>query len=146
VAILLFLKSLSGKTPAGRGYNCGMPDQGMILFAHGARDTRWAEPFERLKTRVEARRPDLAVALAYLEHLPPDLAAAAVALAARGALRVRIVPLFFGRGGHLRDDFPQHVARAQAAAPAVEIEITAAAGEDAAVVEALADFALANLD
>ena len=121
-----------------------MADRGIVLFAHGARDLRWAEPFERLRSRVETRRPDLVVALAFLEHLQPDLASAIRALADRGVTRVRIVPLFFGRGGHLRDDFPQHVARARAAAPAVAIEVSPAAGEDPAVIEALADFALAG--
>ena len=41
-----------------RSYNCRMT--GLILFAHGARDPRWAEPFERLKRKVEAARPGLA--------------------------------------------------------------------------------------
>jgi sirohydrochlorin cobaltochelatase len=122
-----------------------MADRGIVLFAHGARDVRWAEPFERLRSRVEARRPDLTVRLAFLEHLKPDLADAVRALADRGVTRVRIVPLFFGRGGHLRDDFPRHVALAQAAAPAVAIDVAPAAGEDPAVIEALADFALAGV-
>jgi len=122
-----------------------MTDRGVVLFAHGARDVRWAEPFERLRARVEARRPDLAVALAYLEHMQPDLAHAVRSLADRGVTRVRIVPLFFGRGGHLREDFPQHVARARAAAPEVAIEVAQAAGEDPAVIEALADFALTDM-
>lgn len=122
-----------------------MADRGMVLFAHGARDVQWAEPFERLRARIEARRPDLAVALAYLEHMEPDLALAVRALADRGVRRVRVVPLFFGRGGHLRDDFPRHVARAQEAAPEVAIEVAPAAGEDPSVIEALADFALADM-
>jgi sirohydrochlorin cobaltochelatase len=122
-----------------------MTDRGMVLFAHGARDVRWAEPFERLRARIEARRPDLVVALAFLEHMQPDLAGAIRAMADRGVARVRVVPLFFGRGGHLREDFPQHVARAQAAAPAVSIDVAPAAGEDPAVIEALADFALADM-
>ena len=122
-----------------------MADRGMVLFAHGARDVRWAEPFERLRVRIEARRPDLAVTIAFLEHMEPDLGQAVRALAERGVTRVRVVPLFFGRGGHLRDDFPRHVARAQAAAPAVAIDVAPAAGEDPSVIEALADFALADM-
>ncbi len=123
-----------------------MAERGVVLFAHGARDTRWAEPFEHLRARVQARRPDVAVALAYLEHMQPDLPSAVRALADRGAVRLRVVPLFFGRGGHLREDFPRHLAAAQAAAPEVALDVARAAGEDAAVIEALADFALADLD
>jgi sirohydrochlorin cobaltochelatase len=123
-----------------------MADRGLILFAHGARDLRWAEPFERLLCRLQERRPDLPAALAFLEHIAPDLPTAARQLAGRGVVRIRIVPLFFGRGGHLREDFPRMVAGAQEAAPGVDFEITPAAGEDAAMIEALADFALAGLD
>ena len=122
-----------------------MADRGVVLFAHGARDARWAEPFEHLRARVEARRPDVAVALAFLENMEPDLPTAVRTLADRGITRVHVVPLFFGRGGHLREDFPQHVARAQAAVPAVAIDVAVAAGEDPAVIEALANFALAAI-
>jgi sirohydrochlorin cobaltochelatase len=123
-----------------------MADRGLILFAHGARDPRWAEPFEKLLGRVQARRPDVPAALAFLEHLAPDLPTAARQLASRGVSRIRIVPVFFGRGGHLREDFPRIVARAREAAPGVGFEITPAAGEDAALIEALADFALSGMD
>ena len=122
-----------------------MADAGIVLLAHGARDRRWAEPFEQLRERLRARRPDLAIELAFLEHMSPDLAEAATALAARGVRNVRVVPLFFGRGGHLRNDFPLEVTRAQAAAPAIMFEIVEAAGEDPAVLDALADFALSGL-
>jgi len=122
-----------------------MTERGVVLFAHGARDPRWAEPFERLRAIVAARRPDAAVTLAFLETMQPDLATASRAMAARGVKQLRVVPLFFGRGGHLREDFPRQVAEARAAAPGVEFEILAAAGEDAGVAEALADFALAGL-
>jgi len=123
-----------------------MTEQGIVLFAHGARDARWAEPFVRLRALVTARRPDAQVALAFLEHMAPDLADATRELAALGVTRLRVVPLFFGRGGHLREDFPGHVARAQAAVPGLVIEVTEAAGESDAVLAALADFVVAGLE
>lgn len=116
--------------------------RGVILYVHGARDARWAEPFVRLRERVAAMSPDDVVALAYLEHLSPDLPAAAAHLAALGIDHVRVVPMFFGRGGHLRDDFPRQLREAREAAPAVAFEITDAAGESDEVLQALAEFAL----
>jgi len=115
---------------------------GLILYVHGARDPRWAEPFERLRDRIAMRAPDRPLAVAFLEHLRPDLSGAAAAMAANGVRRIRIVPLFFGRGGHLREDFPQQLAAARAGLPDVQFEVTEAAGENDAVLEALADFAL----
>ena len=116
--------------------------QGLILYVHGARDPRWAEPFERLRERIAAQAPHCIVTLAFLEHMAPDLATAAVRLAAQGADAVRIVPMFFGRGGHLRDDFPRQLEAARMAAPAVTLVVTEAAGESEQVQDALAEFAL----
>lgn len=112
----------------------------VILFAHGARDPRWAEPFLRIVDRVRATAPDLAVELAYLEHLAPNLEDAARGLALAGAGAIRVVPLFFGRGGHLRVDVPRLVAAIAAELPDVTIELAPPAGDDDAVIDALAAF------
>ena len=123
-----------------------MAEIGLILFAHGARDARWAAPFEALLARLRERRPELPVALAFLEHMSPDLRSAALGLAAQGARRIRVVPLFFGRGGHLREDFPAQLAAVRSAHPEIDFEIAPAAGEPPPVIDALADFALDGLD
>jgi len=115
---------------------------GVILYAHGARDARWAEPFERLRDKVAARHPG-PVSLAFLEHGTPDLTAAAQRMAMEGVERVRVVPMFFGRGGHLRQDLPRQLVAARVAVPAVAFDVTEAAGESEAVLDALAAFALA---
>ncbi len=114
----------------------------IILLAHGARDPRWGEPFQRIADRVRAVAPELVVEMAYLEHLFPDLAEAARRLAARGAQRIRVVPLFFGRGGHLREDVPRQIAAVRKALPGVALELALPAGEDDAVIDALAAFCI----
>jgi sirohydrochlorin cobaltochelatase len=114
----------------------------IILFAHGARDSRWAEPFLRIAERVRASAPDLAVELAYLECIEPSLEVAARRLADGGAREIRVVPLFFGRGGHLRVEVPRLVASTAAALPEVTIELRRPAGDDDAVIDALAAFCL----
>jgi sirohydrochlorin cobaltochelatase len=112
----------------------------IILFAHGARDERWAEPFERIASKVRAAAPGLLVELAYLEHLEPSLEQATRRLAKLGATAIRVVPLFLGRGGHLRGDVPRLIAAAAAALPGVSIELARSAGEDDALVDALAAY------
>lgn len=116
--------------------------EGIILYVHGARDSRWAEPFVRLRERVAARAPQRMVAIAFLDYISPDLVTAVRQLSAQGVARIRIVPMFFGRGGHLREDFPRQLDAARAAAPGVTFEVTEAAGESDAVLEVLAAFAL----
>ena len=114
----------------------------ILLLAHGARDARWAEPFNRVADRVRAAAPGLPVEMAYLEHLAPSLEEAIRRLADQGVRSVRIVPLFFGRGGHLRDDVPRRVAAIAAMLPGVAIDVTLPAGDDDAVQDALASFCL----
>jgi sirohydrochlorin cobaltochelatase len=119
-----------------------MTFQGVVLFAHGARDPRWAEPFVAVVARIRAERPGLPVALAFLEHLQPDLPAAVRKMAAQGVSRARIVPLFFGRGGHLREDLPKLLEQVRREVPGVELDVMGAAGEDETIQAALAAFAL----
>ena len=117
--------------------------QAIVLFAHGARDPRWAEPFEAVAAQVRAAAPGCAVVLAFLELMAPSLGDAVAGLVAAGATRVDVVPLFLGSGGHLRSDLPPLVDALRAAHPAVEVRLHAAIGEHAAVVEAMAAAAVA---
>ncbi len=120
--------------------------RGLILYAHGARDPRWSAPFESLLAGVRERRPDVPVELAFLDYLEPDLATAALRLAELGVKHISIVPLFFGRGGHLRQDVPKQLELAQRALPAISFNMTEAAGEAPEIIDALADFALRGID
>ncbi len=79
---------------------------GLLLFAHGARDPAWARPFEIVTERLRAARPDTPLAMAYLELMSPDMEQAAAQLAAAGCTRVHVLPLFLGTGGHVRRDVP----------------------------------------
>ena len=110
----------------------------MVLFAHGARDPRWAAPFEAVAAAVRAAEPSRPVVIAFLELMRPDLAEAVDGLAAAGSTRIDIVPLFLGTGGHLRKDLPPLVEAARGRHPAVSIHLHPAIGEDAAVTLAMA--------
>ena len=114
---------------------------GLILFGHGSRDPRWAEPFERLAARVR-EQGSAEVRLAYLELMTPDLATAAGELIAGGARSIHIVPVFFGQGGHVRSDLPTLVDALRRRHPGVNFHCAAAIGEDEAVIEALAGYCL----
>lgn len=123
-----------------------MSKVGLILFAHGSRDPRWAEPFEAVRQAVLERAPGLPVRLAYLELMTPDLATAADALVAEGCTRIEVLPLFLGTGGHLRRDLPPLVAAIGARHPQVTAQLHTAAGEAPALTAAMAEHALSLLD
>jgi sirohydrochlorin cobaltochelatase len=115
---------------------------GLILFAHGARDARWAAPFEAVAERLRARQPTLPVRLAFLELMAPTLADAAAAMAAEGCTRLVVVPMFLGSGGHVRQDLPRLVDALRAAHPGLHVALAGAIGEQPEVLAAMADAAL----
>jgi len=119
---------------------------GLILFAHGARDPRWAAPFEAVRARVQARRPGLPVTLAFLELMTPDLPTAGREMAAAGCDAVTVLPLFLGSGGHVRRDLPQLVDQLRADHPGVRWTLLPPAGEQPDVIDSLAGVALAALE
>ncbi|MDR5756230.1 CbiX/SirB N-terminal domain-containing protein [Caballeronia sp. LZ035] len=118
-----------------------MSKHGIILFGHGARDPRWAEPFERLAAKLRTARGE-PVALAFLELMTPDLPTAVASQVADGCDAITVVPVFFGQGGHVRKDLPEIVARCQAMHPDVTIQCATAVGEDDAVLDAVAGYCL----
>jgi sirohydrochlorin cobaltochelatase len=119
--------------------------EGLILFAHGARDPRWREPFERLAAKARAARPDVSVSLAFLELMGPTLEAAVDRLVEEGCSAIRVVPVFLGQGGHVREDLPAAVERARARRPGIAIELRGAVGEDDAVLDRIAAVAVEGL-
>ncbi|QWD60461.1 sirohydrochlorin chelatase [Polynucleobacter sp. MWH-UH35A] len=112
----------------------------IILFGHGARDVRWREPFDRLIGLWRAQHAGTPVELAFLEMMQPSLEEAVAALAGGGATQIIVVPVFFGQGGHLRNDFPALLEECRGKFPGVELSATPAVGEDLAVLQAIIDF------
>jgi sirohydrochlorin cobaltochelatase len=55
---------------------------------------------------------------------------------------ITVVPVFFGQGGHVRKDLPEAIERCRARHAGVEIRCAVAAGEDEAVLDALAQYCL----
>ena len=112
--------------------------RGLLLFAHGARDPRWAGPFEAVARRVRDHDPARVVRLAFLEFMLPSLRDAGTALAQAGCTRVDVVPLFLGAGGHVRKDLPALLEDLSAAWPDVQWRLQGAIGERDSVIEAMA--------
>jgi len=107
---------------------------GIVLFAHGSRDRDWARPFNQLAD-ILRKKHDGPVAVAYLESMSPTLEEA---IAALGVNNVRVVPVFLGQGGHVKDDLPKLIAAAQKKHASVTIRLEPAIGEQPSVIEAIA--------
>ena len=111
--------------------------RGIVLFAHGARDPGWARPFEAIRDRVRAQRPEYPIALAYLEIMSPGLAEAIDAVVAEGASSVTVYPLFMAQGGHLKDDLPRMLEPVRARHPHIPVALEAAIGDVPELLDAI---------
>ncbi len=117
--------------------------EGVVLLAHGSADPEWSRPFEAIALALKKRLPAVSVALAYLEH-GASLEEALAGLSAKGALSVRVVPVFLGLGGHAKEDVPRLFEAARAAHPNLRLALERALGERPELAEALASLIAAR--
>jgi sirohydrochlorin cobaltochelatase len=119
------------------------PPRAILLLAHGSRDPLWRAPIEAVAAQIRASEPGTPVRCAYLELCAPTLAEAVADVIAAGARAVRVFPLFFGVGKHVREDLPLLVAQIQASHPGIAIELLPTAGEYPELTALMAGIALA---
>ncbi|MCH8620643.1 CbiX/SirB N-terminal domain-containing protein [Undibacterium sp. TS12] len=114
----------------------------LVLFAHGARDPRWAAPFQRLQKMTQESRPDMTVELAFLELMTPSLPDLVAQLVRDGCQSVTVAPVFLGQGGHVQRDLPALAEQMRTTYPDLEFNIKNAVGEDETVLMAIRDYCL----
>ncbi len=115
-----------------------MSSTAVILFAHGAREPEWAQPFEAVRDRLRAAGTP--ATLAFLEFMSPSLEEAAAKLTAKGIKTVIIVPLFLAQGAHLKRELPQMVEEIRKRHAGTEFRVTPALGETPEIVAAIAEW------
>ena len=116
--------------------------RGIVLFAHGSRDPQWAKPFEVIRDRVRASRPEYPICLAYLEMMSPSLEEAVKTVCNEGASSVTVFPLFLAQGGHLKQDVPRILDEIRASYPNTPIALEPALGDVPELIEAIAGWIL----
>jgi len=114
---------------------------GTILFAHGSRDPQWREPFEDILKRMQ-RISTAPTSLAFLECMTPTLEQAIDDMVGAGVKQISVVPVFLAVGSHVRKDLPILLEAARLKHPDLELHASAAIGEQPAIQEAIAAFAL----
>jgi len=112
----------------------------LVLFAHGARDAQWSEPFRAIRQAVAKRRPDLTVQLAFLELMQPPLEDCIAELVEDGHTRITVAPLFLAQGGHLKKDLPRLLKEVSARCPDTDIEVLAPIGEVTELLNAISEW------
>ncbi len=119
--------------------------QALVLFAHGARDPRWAQPFQKLQARAKNQLPDTPVELAFLELMEPRLPEVVNRLVGEGCVRISVVPVFLGQGGHVLRDLPPMIDELRTQHPQLQISVSPAVGESPEVLDAIAGYCVNRL-
>lgn len=123
------------------------PRRSIVLFAHGARDPEWAEPFKRIRAALTGRLADRCrVELAFLEFMAPSLKDTVGQLAAAGVDEVLLVPLFMAQGGHLKHDLPIEIAALRSRHPTLALRVAPAVGDVDEILVAIVEWILRELD
>lgn len=115
-----------------------MVKQALILFAHGSRDPDWARPFQQLAIEMGEQLPGERIVLAFLDFMAPSLPDCAGALYGEGVRSLRVVPVFLGAGGHLKDDLPRLIAEIRGRFADLAITAEPPIGEQPEVIAAIA--------
>lgn len=110
-----------------------------ILFAHGAPDTRWGQPFFEMRDKLRARLGDVKVGLAFMEYAKPTLGDAVGELYEQGARRMLLVPVFLSGGGHVLKDLPPMIAAEKERYADLELVVSGAIGEEPEVRQGMMD-------
>jgi sirohydrochlorin cobaltochelatase len=125
--------------PSSRLSGVSPPFDAVILIAHGARDARWMEPFQKMQAELARALAPQKVALAFLEFAKPDFAEAVADVCASGARTILVAPIFLSGGGHVAHDVPRLVATARERHPEATFAVSGAIGEEREVAAGMMD-------
>jgi sirohydrochlorin cobaltochelatase len=95
----------------------------LILFAHGARDARWAQPLARLRAELVRLRPQMRIEVAFLDLQAPGLPETLAGIAADGIAHIHVAPVFWSMGGHIATDLPALIDAFRTQHPGTRVEV-----------------------
>ena len=78
----------------------------LILLAHGSTDTRWKEPFVKIKNEIQKEHFFQQVELAFFELDSPLLEDVVTKFEKQGYREIKIEPLLLASGFHIQKDLP----------------------------------------
>lgn len=109
--------------------------KGVLFIGHGTRRRHGVEEFvafyEAVKTKLETRA-DLGLTLkyAFLELQEPSIGTSLKEFVESGVHHVVAIPLFLFQAGHMKDDIPRELARAQDRHPDLTVQLDTVFGND----------------
>jgi len=88
----------------------------------------------------KAQNPGTPVELAFLELMQPSLSGAIQKIIAQGIKDIKIIPVFFGQGSHLRNNFPKILEECRSKFLDISLNATPAIGENLLILQAIINY------
>ncbi|MBX2859895.1 MAG: CbiX/SirB N-terminal domain-containing protein [Vampirovibrio sp.] len=118
-----------------------MTQKQLVLYAHGSRDPRWKQPFEKMLASLQESVGATKVSLAYMEMATPTLTDVARQAAAEGVTELTVLPIFWSAGAHVSQDIPRIADSVHQEFPNLTMTVLPPAGEHPKIVDALMQIA-----
>jgi len=106
-----------------------MPDEMMIVVAHGSRNPEWRTAVERQVRRAASEPGDHSIRLAFMELSPPSLMDVAREAVQNGITRIAVLPLFLADQGHVAKDVVPLVEEVRNAFDGLEVRTLPSMGQ-----------------
>ena len=109
----------------------------LILIAHGSKDQRWREPFEKIVSEIGNEAGTENVSLCYMEFAKPTIEDVIEIAIKNNFISFKILPLFMSNGGHVSNDIVSKVQELNVKYPSIEIKLLSAICEDPLIMGAI---------
>jgi len=112
---------------------------GILILAHGSRRQEADQPLKSLIQQVKDKTGEQLIYSAYLQFSEPDLEAGIAYLIAKGADKIKVIPLFLFDGTHVNLDIPQQLQLLRDKHPGIEVKMSRHLGDDERIADIIVD-------
>ncbi len=113
--------------------------KGILILAHGSRQTSTEETLEQIVAALKERVNGYEIEFAFMEFSARNIESGIAALAQKGIQEIVAVPYFLFDGIHIRQDIPEELEKALVNYPDVKITFGKTLGADPRLADVLAD-------
>jgi sirohydrochlorin ferrochelatase len=112
---------------------------GVLILAHGSKRHETERILNSLTAKVKAKTGQTLVHSAYLQFSEQNLEAGVEYLVSKGAINIKVVPMFLFDGVHVTEDIPNELREIQAKHRNVEIRMSEHLGDDDRIADIIVD-------
>ncbi len=118
----------------------------LALIAHGSKQARWRQTFDRIREEIASKVGSENVYLCYMEITEPTLRTVVRSAHSAGFTDIKVLPIFMAGGGHVDHDIPGQIKEVEADYPDLTFSSLPAIGEHPKMLHCMVEIAEGYLD